>query len=516
MGDTNPSSIKNYLRLVEEDPSNFKKWHQLSKRLQNYEDKKQLLNHLNQKSFSNPDAEILRLTFLSDWTDQINLAGQASLIALQKDVPCIDQLASFAALYSIQAVSKSNKNEFISHLLTTRVPELLSKLRNLSNQFIPESLKPRFTNKIKKIVMIMPCIGGPMHTPTVLALNYLKILASLGFIVKVISALEIYPKDPFAYHGTSRCVNPIDINIPYLKKSLIGECSIDISTAKVSLEERFKKHLLSIAKFDPDVVFLIGNYSTLANILYSYRPSLILPTNSIIPLIPSDVVLSTQNSPSLNIQDNNQFSSPTLHYHPYKIFSPSVDKELTKPDMGIFEDATVLVTIGYRLHREITGQWLNSIISLIKQNPNLRWLIIGLEDRNLIPALTEIGSQVIVLGHQDNVGNILSLCDIYINPPRMGGGFSIIEAMALKKPVVSFSNSDGGAKVGEFSVATLNQYCDFLDNLIQNTDLREKIGAQLKKRFHELYDLNNSKSSLKDALILAQELGRKRFKDPYL
>jgi glycosyltransferase involved in cell wall biosynthesis len=98
---------------------------------------------------------------------------------------------------------------------------------------------------------------------------------------------------------------------------------------------------------------------------------------------------------------------------------------------------------------------------------------------------------------------VLSVCDIYVNPPRMGGGFSVAEAMAAKLPVLAFGGSDGGDKVGALALADSGAYMERLAALTENSALRSEMGHALHARFVERFDLEASGPSLIGACELA-------------
>lgn len=53
------------------------------------------------------------------------------------------------------------------------------------------------------------------------------------------------------------------------------------------------------------------------------------------------------------------------------------------------------------------------------------------------------------LGKREDVLAIFELCDLFVNPIRLGGGTSAVEAMSKGLPVVSTAYGDVGATVGE-------------------------------------------------------------------
>jgi glycosyltransferase involved in cell wall biosynthesis len=53
------------------------------------------------------------------------------------------------------------------------------------------------------------------------------------------------------------------------------------------------------------------------------------------------------------------------------------------------------------------------------------------------------------LGFQEDILAVLECCDLYLNPPRVGGGSSVAEALYKQKPVVTLNKGDGAVTAGQ-------------------------------------------------------------------
>lgn len=112
--------------------------------------------------------------------------------------------------------------------------------------------------------------------------------------------------------------------------------------------------------------------------------------------------------------------------------------------------------------------------------------------------------------HQEDIGSLLAASDIYINPPRIGGGFSVAEAMAASLPVVALHGTDGGNKLGE--MAALDEEGYFLKRqiLLESEASRTSTGAQLHAVFEQTLSLEHSHRSLDAAIAKTLELYQRR------
>jgi len=110
---------------------------------------------------------------------------------------------------------------------------------------------------------------------------------------------------------------------------------------------------------------------------------------------------------------------------------------------GLEESDIVVVTVGIRLLFDISDELAMQMCALIRQKPNIKWVIIGCEGIPYIKQHHEdlINKSIIFIEFEDDLPGIYGICDIYLNPERIGGGTSMILAMQHSLAVVSSINS---------------------------------------------------------------------------
>ena len=104
------------------------------------------------------------------------------------------------------------------------------------------------------------------------------------------------------------------------------------------------------------------------------------------------------------------------------------------------------------------------------------------------------------------------MCDIYVNPPRMGGGGTVAMAMEQGLAVATFSCSDGGDKVGGFALESEEAYFAQLDGWVNDREARQQAGAALQARFQARLNFSGEAAAagLKRACDLASESFKQR------
>jgi glycosyltransferase involved in cell wall biosynthesis len=267
---------------------------------------------------------------------------------------------------------------------------------------------------------------------------------------------------------------------------------------------RWRNVLRQVARFDPDVVLFVGLMSPVQPQLYAARPLLALPANSVAPSGPHHVWLAAEGEAQAGTGWAQGNRAGAIFHYPYRIALAPARAALSRRALDLPDDALVLVSVGFRLNAEIRGTWAARMEAFLEAHPQALWLLVG-SGPALPPALANRTGRVRALAAQRDVRAICRLCDVYVNPPRIGGGFSVAEAMADAVPVLSLANCDGGAKTGEHALPDADAYFARLEQLAHDPDARRALGAALAARFAANYDLNNAREPLARAMTLAQQ-----------
>ena len=454
-----------------------------------------------------------RATFLAGVTTETAHIADAGRLVQEIRPVDPERLMAFAAFEWGRAVAlQGDRGDFITRLEAARLPGIVSSVGVHLSQAAAGSVPARGVDRVRRVAVVAPFIGLLGHTPTELTLRHAKVLQALGLEVRVFSGQEFLMHDMPEYLGNSGRVVITPPDRDYLAKVVPPGVKLTLGDARFSLMRRWQGILTEVAAFDPDLVLFIGLQSPMLTPLYAARPVLGLCVHSMAPMAPVDVWLTATKSLA------GQWSSPWApafppawgYYHPYRVMKKPVGEPVTRAQLGIAEERVVLVTVGARLGSEIAGDWAARMAALIAGSEDLVWVLVGGE--GVVPAaLGDVaGDRLRVLAHRDDIGGVLRCCDIYVNPPRIGGGFSVAEAMAEGLSVVAFADSDGGSKVGGFAVDTMDRYFDLVQALVSQPALRERIGTELRAVFSMTLDLDQSGPSLLTACEQAVVLFRQR------
>jgi glycosyltransferase involved in cell wall biosynthesis len=176
--------------------------------------------------------------------------------------------------------------------------------------------------------------------------------------------------------------------------------------------------------------------------------------------------------------------------------SKSLIKEnIVRQRFAVDSDTQIFMSVSNRLDASLSPAMCLAVKDILLRCPKSIYLIAGnffydpswrlqiFEEYNL-------KHRVIFLGYSNNVKELLSGCDVYLNPFPMGGGCSIMEALACKVPVVSmfFPSWDSCAQEGADFVGLENtiysqnpqDYVEMAVKLAKDSILKE----EFTKRMH--------------------------------
>ena len=458
-----------------------------------------------------PRADILRLTFLAGVTreSRFEYAAAGRLLAMRPIDP--DRLAAFASYLWLTALQyRQGRADFIAALCAARVPQMASRLAQYAMGLLPASFLPRAPEHIERVAVVLPYVGNQFHTPSVMAVEQCAALEREGRQVHIFSAQELVPPELTLYRGDGGTLILPPLDLQAWSRALPAGMAMTLSDSRFSLPGRWRNMMPVLADFDPDALLMVGLYSPLAAALHAVRPVVGISVHTVPPIAPVDVWLSADPAAENAHAWGGVFPPPQAVYHPQRIRRSRKRWRLARTDIGLSDAAVIWVTAGFRLAHEVRGEWAARMLELLSRHARAYWILVGGEGE--LPQSLRASGKVRALATRADLIGVLRLCDIYVNPPRMGGGFSVAEAMAEALPVTAFAGSDGGDKVGDLAVADMNAYMDRLAALSESPELRAQMGRALRRRFVECFDVEASGPALVAAFGQAASLARSRFR----
>lgn len=120
----------------------------------------------------------------------------------------------------------------------------------------------------------------------------------------------------------------------------------------------------------------------------------------------------------------------------------TVNKAVARKQFGFESDDFVACTVARLVEEKGVADFVNALIELMPQHPNLKALIVGegREKDSLVQKVNTAGLQkcIIFTGRLDDVSEALAISNVFVHPARWveAFGLSIVEAMSAGLPVL--------------------------------------------------------------------------------
>ncbi len=176
---------------------------------------------------------------------------------------------------------------------------------------------------------------------------------------------------------------------------------------------------------------------------------------------------------------------------------------LTKEELHLPEDKFLIGIIGIRLDAEVQPDFLNMLLSCVDLGIHL--VFAGKFDTydRLCETVDGLKEHSSFVGYQKDILALWDLLDLYINPPRVGGGFSVAEAFCKRKPGISMNWGDVAASAGpDFCVDSLEEYPALIRRYVTDPAFYNEMGEKALERSKRLFD---SKGEMEKILTEAEK-----------
>lgn len=444
-------------------------------------------------------AGFFHANFLSAIEPDLAHVETAARIGLELRPVDAERLMAFATHeWGNALVKMESRSGFVRQLAAARIPELMALAAGTVEAAFAGAFTARVVDDIRRIALVTPTISHTGHTPTALTLSLARQLIATGVGTKLFAPQDSQMPPLATYLGIDRSIAVDPPDVVALAEQLPKGMDATLSQSSFSLPFRWRTLAADIAAYDPDLIFFVGFFAPWMAPLFVHRPVVAMSVHSSPPIVPADVILSADEKlAGRHVRPwGEALPSTQVYFHPFRVAAKPLMSGVSRTQLGITEDAILLIIVGSRLKQEMSDGWSQQLAGLMVRRPELTLMLVGSDDDHPA-AFADIPSHRLrALSHREDVGDLLALSDIYINPPRMGGGFSVAEAMAAGLPVVCFADGDGGDKVGPLAASSSKEYWRLLETYLNDPVMRQRDGDYLRTRFAERLDISRSGPSL--------------------
>lgn len=323
----------------------------------------------------------------------------------------------------------------------------LLKLEEMLNLELP--YRPLSKRNEKRIVIVTNQLLVDLHAPTNITKEISYILEKkLGFEVFLIVAGEgmgsVDIKDLW--------FEPIKINYvtEYTGDFLIERHGKQIAGYQIILSQNnldeLRRLVVDVYNYNPAYVWYMGGMTLFADLFRDCTTVLAMPFTDGFAISEAPIMVNYLNSQSNDVKDMESYLKETnqisVHYD-YRIPVRSSDKRYARTDFALKNKDFVISIVGNRLDSEITDDFLLFLKKVLGIDPNIVIVFIGVYDHyNLLIEDKVFKDKTRYLGFQDDLLGILKMMDLFLNPPRQGGGTGAIYSLYNGVPVVTLDHCD--------------------------------------------------------------------------
>lgn len=356
---------------------------------------------------------------------------------------------------------------------------------------------PSIDNRNKNLIFITTQQFLNMkHGPTKTVMDRAYILKKLYKNVVIINTAELLGGKPLELlHGEVGRYNKDLLKTEKLKykDEIFSFVQLDHNMPNI---ENSKEFLDFVIKYKPFYIVNIGGNSLLMDICSKVVPVMNINT------VPSSLTCTNANVQVIGRQLRKEEEDLLALFGKTKdnvivgrftsSLKPQINK-YTREELDIPEEKFVMALIGGRLTQEVTQEFIAMIDQILQKDVML--IIIGtMENYEKICRSDSIfGKNAVYLGQQEDVLAILDLCDLYVNPKRIGGGTSVIEAMYKGCPAVTLNSGDVALGAGpDFCVNTYEEMQKQILRYMEDKEFYREMSIKAKQRADYMLDSENA------------------------
>lgn len=348
-------------------------------------------------------------------------------------------------------------------------------------------------NKDKVIVLTLQFLGT-RHAPTKTANERIYTIGKLiGKEVLCINTREQYTAKGFLpfYDSTFRSI----------EDEYNGECRLQHKDylfcfyqpeVEMPNQEAMRTLLQEIREIAPWQIVVMGDKCLLGDLCADMIPTVCIPMAfSTIPKKTNQYVavgkqLSNQEKNVL-IDAGYRMSSVMESTFTFELIEQT--SKLSREELNLPNNQFLLVVVGIRLDTEVTEAFLKMLARTYKSGTHVVFAGEFETYAQRCEQNEELKSHSSFVGYQNDILALMEVCDLYVNPPRVGGGFSVVEAFCKGIPGVTLNQGDVAASAGlDFCVDNLDEMSKTIMRYKEDQDFYHRMSEKALERSKELFD----------------------------
>lgn len=341
----------------------------------------------------------------------------------------------------------------------------------------------------KRILVLAIQFLTPDHAPTKSVAERCKTLIKAGYEIYLVNTTEQYITKgviPF-FMGTGG-----SIVAEYDKRTemdLDGYlCKFKQFPRRMTMEERIEQTISIIEDWKPYYILSIGSGSMIADLCGNMVPcaTMALAFSTLPKTMNRMKILGRELTA---IEKSNQNDTDIIIESRFTFELKEQEGALTREELLLPKDDFLLVVVGLRLDYELDDAFFTMLSKVLEKGCHVVFAGVLKSYEQLCKAYPILEEHSSFLGYCNNIPALMDICDLYVNPNRLGGGFSVIEAFDKKVPGVYLPTGDVATAGGkEFEVADYEEMVSTILRYKSDEEFYMEMAEKAKKRAEYMTD----------------------------
>lgn len=413
---------------------------------------------------------------------------------IEENIPLLSRINTirqlWKAVFSSPMVADEKRHYIIQNSIYIDLVTQIRKELNMKLQYVPFAQR----NKKRVVLMIEPLLGEA-HAPTQKMTNIYCWLQKLGYEVCVyatnMNQIEISEYWNWYHSLVDVCCYP-ETGRFELKLLGVHIKGYNLNYTEENYFEELKKAIHDIKEYNPAFILTVGDSNILADLCGDFTTVCAMACVNQPAQTASSVIVRYFRCTEEENRKYLEWTRPDQ-----KIFemvcvdelNANVESGVDRKDFGIAEDKFVILIAGNRLDTEVTEE-VKRVFQMILEQNEVLFVFIG-NCPKLENELMEEADHYCFLGAVNDFKGIMRIGNLFLNPPRQGGGTGAFYAVENDVPVLTLPDCDV-AQVGEaFTCEKLWDMPEIVNRYIHDAAFMEQQKGNCRKSAAAIYGVDS-------------------------
>lgn len=393
-------------------------------------------------------------------------------------------------------MSEVEKSKMQLLLFKKQLREVLGKL-NQNIAYIPYDARNH-----NRIIMLIEPMLGVRHAPTKKMANIYNYLESLGYDVYVYATnYKLVQMAEITYWWKAAVTSTLfeentEFKLDYYSVQIKG-CYVMYS--EDNYFDTIRSIREEIRQFNPAFVLTIGDSNILGDSCQEFTDVVTMGCTNTVTITASRIIAryfaNTKEIMKMFEQCLEEEQTVIEYIHTDELELPE-ESEYTRELLKIGENDFVIVIAGHRLDEEVTQETIDILNLILEKEWQSKVLFIG-DCEALKNKLTQnqYWNRFRFVGETENFKATIALGDLFLNPPRKGGGTGALYAVQCNIPVLTLGHCDV-ANMGEaFICEKLEDMPKIVHRYVTDLEFMERQKRECEKKVRKTCLIDNLKQT---------------------